>query len=197
VDAALGHAVRYALAEVIDNVFHHARSPVNAIVCAQTYPQLNQLELAIVGAGRGIPASLADNPDLRGRFHTASQAIQLAVQPKVTSRPDRNASEGLFFTTEFLRANGGAGCIYSLDGLLEYREGRPQAFDDVPRWPGTIVALRFDTRRPVDVPAIFNRHAPPADDFAWLFEAGEEPAPGGPGPAEPAPPAVSLDWLFE
>jgi hypothetical protein len=106
-----------------------------------------------------------------GRFTTASEAIALAVQPRVTGRPDHNTGEGLFFSLEFIKANGGKACIYSQEGALWVDKGEVKA-QATPLWPGTGVALRFHTDRPVDTEAIFNQYAPPEEDFGmdWLFE---------------------------
>jgi hypothetical protein len=161
-------AVYHAFLEIVNNVFHHAQSPTHAVLCAQSYPNQQRVELAVVDSGRGIPNSLAGNPALAGRFSTAAEAIELAVQPRVTGRPGQNTGEGLFFALEFVKANWGKACIYSQNGVLWVQNANmtssPAAF-----WPGTVVALRFCTDVPVDVRTIFNRYAPPENDFAWLF----------------------------
>jgi hypothetical protein len=166
--AGIYDAAYHAFLEIVNNVFHHAHSPTHAVLCAQSYPWLQRVELAVVDSGRGIPASLGDNPELEGRFASAAEAIGLAVEPRVTGRPDHNTGEGLFFSLEFIRANRGGACIYSQDGALWAQKGkvwtRPASY-----WPGTLVALSFRTDRPVDTRAIFDQHAPPENDFEWLF----------------------------
>jgi hypothetical protein len=161
-------AAYHAFLEIVNNVFHHAHSPTHAVLCAQSYPWLRRVELAVVDSGRGIPASLGENPDLKGRFANAAEAVELAVQPRVTGRPDHNTGEGLFFSLEFIKANMGEACLYSQDGVLWAQGGRVWT-QMVPYWPGTLVALSFRTDRPVDTRAIFNQHAPPDNDYDWLF----------------------------
>jgi hypothetical protein len=165
---AVHDASHYAFLEIVNNVFHHAHSPTHAIICAQSYQKLQQVELAVVDSGRGIPSSLGQNPRLTNRFSTAAEAIELAVQPRVTGRPDHNTGEGLFFTLEFIKANGGDACLHSQDGLYCIRGGRV-GVEAAPFWPGTCVGLRFRTDQPVDVRAIFDEYAPPEDDYDWLF----------------------------
>lgn len=162
-------AVSYTLSELIDNVFHHAQSPVNAIVCAQTYPAFQRIELAIVDCGRGIRLSLQDNIALRGRFTTAAEAISLAVQPKITGNPARNAGEGLFFLTELMKQYKGGMRIYSEDGLFRITKGQVTLCSDMPYWQGTIVSLRlgFD----VDLVPVFNQYAQPEEDYKFLFDS--------------------------
>ncbi len=166
---AIYDALQYALLEVVNNVFHHARSPTHAVLCAQSYPRQQRVELAVADTGRGIPASLRDNPALRGKFRTAAEAVRLAVQPRVTGRPEHNTGEGLFFTVEFVKRNGGDAHIHSRDGALWIRAGQERAGPG-PFWPGTWVALRFRTDRPVDTGEIFSRYAPPEADYEWLFD---------------------------
>jgi hypothetical protein len=162
-DAAL-----HAFLEIVNNVFHHAQSPTHAIICAQSYPWLRCVELAVVDTGRGIAASLGQNPELAGRFTSAAEAIELAVQPRVTGRPEHNSGEGLFFSLEFVKANRGQACVYSQDGALWLRGARMVA-QPGPFWPGTWVSLRFRTDCPVDTGAIFSQYAPSESDYDWLF----------------------------
>ena len=161
--------MQYALHELINNVFHHARSATKAIVCAQSYDQKREVELSVVDSGRGIRASLMDNPELGGRFSTPREAIELAVQPQVTGRPEDNTGEGLFFTLEFLKENRGCACVHSEEGRLRIKYGQP-LFQDGAFWPGTLVALRFRTDRPVDTASLFAKYAPKENDYEWLFD---------------------------
>jgi len=162
-------AVRYALLEIVENVFHHARSPISAIVCAQSYPSLQQVELAVVDTGRGIAASLRDNPQLFGKFRTDVEAIQWAVKLKITGRPDQNTGQGLFFTLEFIKQNRGDGCIHSYGGSLWIQKGQPTS-KSAPLWRGTWVALRFRINHPVNTKEIFDRYAPPDKDYELIEE---------------------------
>lgn len=161
-------AVQHAFLEIVNNVFHHAHSPTYAVVCAQFYPTKNRIEISVVDSGRGIPASLANNPSLDGKFDSAAEAIELAAQPRVTGRPDYNTGEGLFFSLEFIKENRGIAYIHSQDGILQV-QGRQVILKKAALWSGTLVALQFRTNHPVDVKAIFDRHAPPEKDFEWLF----------------------------
>jgi hypothetical protein len=166
--AGVYDAVRHSFLEIVSNVFHHAQSPTQAVVCAQSYSGLGCVELAVADSGRGIPASLGQNPELADRFSNAAQGIALAVEPRTTGRPEYNSGEGLFFSLEFVKSNGGEACIHSQDGALWVEEGQTEA-ETTSFWPGTCVSMRFRTDQPVDVEAVFDRHAPPENDYDWLF----------------------------
>ena len=105
---------------------------------------------------------------LVGLFNSATEAIELAVQPRVTGRPEHNSGEGLFFSLEFVKANRGRACVYSQDGALWVR-GKRSWTQPVPFWPGTWVSLCFRCDCPVNTTAIYSRYAPPENDFDWLI----------------------------
>ena len=75
------------------------KSPTHGVICAQYYPNRHCVELAVVDSGRGISESLRGNPELE--FSTTQEAIELAIQPRITGRPEKNTGEGLYFTLEF------------------------------------------------------------------------------------------------
>lgn len=168
------NALLIALGEMIDNVLYHAQSPVNAIVCAQAYPRQRQLELAIVDCGRGFRQSLMDNPDLRRRFTTADEAIQLAVQMEITSNPAGNNGYGLYVTSELVKANDGEMSICSETGKYEIRQGieysEQMCYDgDILKWPGTIVGIVVNLDKPLAARPIYDGMS--TDDIdTLLFE---------------------------
>lgn len=166
--------LRYALSELIDNVFHHAQSPVHAIVCAQTYPKKGEVELAIVDCGRGFRISLADNPILAGRFTSAMEAIQLATHRRVTGRPEHNTGEGLFFAKQWVLQNNGRMIVYSENGLLRIQDGNEIPFPRVSVWQGAILAISMNLVPTVKLRQVFDKYAPPEDDFEVLFSDDEE-----------------------
>ncbi len=57
-------SISYVLSELMDNVFHHADSPINAIVCADAFRDRKEVELAIVDCGMGFKKSLGKTKDL-------------------------------------------------------------------------------------------------------------------------------------
>jgi hypothetical protein len=106
---------------------------------------------------------------LFGKFRTDAEAIQWAVKPKISGRPNHNAGEGLFFTLEFIKQNCGDGCIHSYGGSLWIQKGQPTS-KSAPLWRGTWVALRFRINHPVNTKEIFDRYAPPDKDYELIEE---------------------------
>ncbi len=164
--------VEYVLSEVIGNVFHHAESSVNAIVCAQHYPRKERIELAIVDCGKGFRATLEENPQWAGTIHTAQEAVKRALQCKVTGKPGNHTGEGLFFTRELIAENGGTLYVHSNDGWIRCRGRYEQGYTGL-EWPGAIVAVSVKTTGSLKCKPIFDRYAPPEKDFV-LLEGDDE-----------------------
>jgi hypothetical protein len=165
--AGIHNAINHSFVEIVNNVFHHAQSPTNAIICAQSYNKKRWVEISVVDSGIGIPTSLKANPKIQ--FSSSQEAIEQATKPRVTGKPGKNTGEGLFWSLEFLKRNGGNGWIYSHDGAARIVNGNVNYGQYTP-WLGTIVAMRFNMDNPINTEIIFNQFAPPENDFEWLFE---------------------------
>lgn len=74
-------AVSHSLSEIIDNIFHHGDSPINGFVCAQTFPNMQEIEIAIVDCGMGIKESLKGNARFE-YLNSDTESIALAVEKK-------------------------------------------------------------------------------------------------------------------
>lgn len=107
----------------------------------------------MVDLGIGIRASLIRNQAYRD-VDTDVEAIEAALEPRVTSTPERNAGIGLFVTKLLLSANGGEMLVRSGTGAV-YRGSEDRAESRATRLPGTVVALRARTDRPLDINAVY------------------------------------------
>lgn len=157
-------AIRICLEELAENVIHHADAPMGGFAAAQGWKKNSTIEIGIVDLGIGVRASLTKNPQYADIADDVT-AIETALRPRVSSTPDRNAGIGLFVTKRLLRGNGGVlvvrsgrGAVYS--GVQDARDVRAVAF------PGTLVALRARTDRPLNINAVYREleDAHPAGD---------------------------------
>jgi anti-sigma regulatory factor (Ser/Thr protein kinase) len=154
-------AVRVCLDEIAENVVHHAEAPAG-FAAAQGWRRTNEFEIAIVDLGVGIRASLTKN-DAYSHITDDAVAIDTALEPQVTSTPERNAGIGLFITRMVLQANGGSLLVRSGFGAVYAGvENRVETTDT--QMPGTLVALRARTDRPFDLNAAYAR-LDPIDDL--------------------------------
>lgn len=158
------------LAEALANVFHHAKATDGALICAQTYPQRHAIEFAVADTGQGVARSLANNPDHGDVRDLPVQALQRAMQPRATGRPASNSGWGLKWASGAIERNGGEMLLYS--GPAVYRvtsEGGQAA--SAPDWPGTLVAMRFRTDRPLMLKEVMNALDPKGADVGGFFES--------------------------
>jgi anti-sigma regulatory factor (Ser/Thr protein kinase) len=159
-DEAAYAAVRVCLDEITENVVHHASAPAG-FAAAQGWRKTNEFEIAIVDLGVGIRRSLVRNESYRDIQDDAT-AIATALEPQVTSTPERNAGIGLFITRLVLKGNGGSLLVRSGNGAVYAgAEDRAERIDV--EMPGTLVALRARTDQPFDMDAVYAA-LPPLDD---------------------------------
>jgi len=82
----LHEALTYSLRELIRNVIEHAMS-ASIWIAGQTWPKRDYVQIAILDEGRGVRASLSDNPEFR--FQTDAEAIVESLKPGVTRNKGR------------------------------------------------------------------------------------------------------------
>jgi len=138
-------AMEWAVYEIIDNIRLHSETPVPGVITAQYYPQKHRLDIAIVDAGRGIKASLAQSQKLWSH----GDAITKAIQRGVTRDASVGQGNGMAGTNDIVRLNGGELHVWTGDANFRIYRGRDKGFSQLPMAPGTGVFLRLDTRRPV------------------------------------------------
>jgi hypothetical protein len=153
-DAVAESAVRVCLEEVTENVIHHAEAD-HGFGAAQGWRKTSQFEIGIVDLGRGVRASLTQNPDYADIADDAS-AISTALGARVTATPHRNSGIGLYITKMLLAANGGSLLVRSGTGAV-YSGSTDEVRTEPESMPGTLVALRARTDRPLDINAVYQR----------------------------------------
>ncbi len=90
---------------------------------------------------------------------------------RVTATPERNSGIGLFITRLLLRDNGGLLVVRS--GAGEVYSGSQEGARETPIYfPGTLVALRARTDRPLDIRAVYGRLEADDDDSDNDDQAG-------------------------
>ncbi len=148
-DPDAARTLRHCVGEIVDNVFVHALSPVNAIVCAQHFPNARRSQVAIVDTGIGFKASFAESPALQGETIGDRDALELGLLPFVTSKPQTDIpyensygrlGVGLFIVSEILDRIGGRILVVSGGAGVDRRGGRTR-WHRVKPWKGTIVGF--------------------------------------------------------
>lgn len=167
-DAASRASIRICLDELAENVVFHADSGFGGIAIAQKGKKA--FEVAIVDSGIGIRRSLAKNENYAG-IETDAEAIDTALMPRVTSTPERNAGIGLWVTMRLLADNGGSMLIRSGTGVA-HRGVKDETLTADGNYAGTIVAIRANLARPLDISAVYRR----LDQFDESNSDNDKPA---------------------
>ena len=164
--------ISHALGEIVDNIFHHSKSPVNGFVCAQTYKGEGEVEIAVADCGVGIKESLKGNPIYKG-IRDNAEAIEIALGKMTTGKPGTNSGQGLFVCQRYVKENSGQMDVISGNAQYTLR-GTGGNVKSHPFWQGTIVSMVFNLEHTFDPKKVLNSEFPLDADFDELFEeAGE------------------------
>jgi hypothetical protein len=154
-DATARAAIRICLDELVENVVHHADTPLGGFAAAQGWKRSSQFEIAIADLGVGIRGSLTNNPDYAD-IEDDVTAIRMALRPRVTATPERNSGIGLYVTRALLRANGG-GLVLRSGRAAVYSGAHEREEPSLDHFPGTLAALRARIDRPLNIRDVYRR----------------------------------------
>ena len=140
-------AMEWMVNELIDNIIIHAEAPVPGVVCAQFYPKLRKLEIAICDMGRGIRESLSTGHRIDSHGHALEQALKRGV----TRDPEVGMGYGMAGSLEISKVNGGDFVLWSGDATYNLSDGKELGIRAIPSVRGTGLFLGMNTDRPVDL----------------------------------------------
>jgi anti-anti-sigma regulatory factor len=156
-----GHNVTSQLINIICSQIH-------GIVCAQTYKNTNEVEIAIADCGIGIYESLKSNV-MYSYLADDAEALRLCVGKRITSKPYSNAGEGLFVCKRIIKENMGIMDIVS--GWARYQiNNLEDEITNYPFWQGTVVRMIFNLNKPINMIEIFNSEFPEDAEFEDIFQ---------------------------
>lgn len=138
----LKRALSFCFSEIIDNSCCHAESPIDGLICAQTF--YDRVEIAIVDRGIGIPSSLK-KVDTYQELNSR-QLLEYSIKEGVSSRKydvmRTHQGFGMFAINEFVRMSNGKLEIFSNDACLITQNGLTKC-SEAPNWKGTVIYLTF------------------------------------------------------
>jgi anti-sigma regulatory factor (Ser/Thr protein kinase) len=149
-EAESRNAFRFCCAELLDNVFHHAYSPIGAVACAHMDEKNDVVELAIADAGMGLLRSFRDASPHLPEVVTEEDAVRCALMPETTSKPLRHSGVGLFFTRKVAVRSGGLILLHS-GGCRYIIPSQGEGPSHASRWPGTLVSIRIPGTTPISL----------------------------------------------
>lgn len=124
------HTLTFCFTEIMRNAYEHSGAATMS-VCAQYWPSLDRVDLAVSDSGVGIRQSLTQNP--RISVSSELEALEIAILPGVSGRQDNEAAVGMYaqenpfknsgwglYMTARLCQDGGQFTIISNDSALRY-----------------------------------------------------------------------------
>lgn len=148
-DDVARYSLRICLDELAENVIYHADTDSGGFMVAQGLKRVPEFEIGIADLGVGIRTSLQKNPQYVD-IQDDVTAISTALLPRVSSTPERNGGFGLAVSQLLLKANGGTLSVRSGHGSVQTGMAERQQYQEL-AVPGTLVALRTRTDRPLNV----------------------------------------------
>ncbi len=148
-------ALQYCFREIIRNVYEHSESGTFEY-CAQYWPQKHRAEIALLDNGRGLRASLSQNPYLE--IENDRDAVQFSFLPAISGTMYKgvkkkwynvyqNSGYGLYMTSRLCRSGNGVFLIGSGDAAIMVNEVEEYKIDYEMTCHGTVVQLVLDTSR--------------------------------------------------
>lgn len=147
-DKDLSQFLEYAFVETIRNTYEHSKAE-EVFVCAQKWPTMDLVEIAIVDRGCGVAQAMSRLYKER----TEEELMQLALQPGVSAKSNhayldkndywRNSGYGLYILNElapiyngsFLFCSGGVALHNTINGIKLHST----------LYQGTAIAIRIRT----------------------------------------------------
>lgn len=144
--------------ELVSNTYAHAaiHEALYGLVCAQSWPKGNLVQIAFADIGIGIRESLTANVDLESQL-AQQNACALACQYGITSKPSHHSGYGLSLANELMKNHAGNLQVYSVDelyssGVIDAQETLP-----FPYWQGTLIVLEWPLDQALDVLKVYNQ----------------------------------------
>lgn len=137
---------RFVFEELGANVVQHSLAPSTGFGLVHADPTARRFDLAFADCGVGFLTSLQRNPELKGRLHDDAEALQVAINPRITgaSNPRTNMGVGLKLLTDFSDLLGGDLWIASGSALLQRRSTagqRTNVIRSIPEWRGAWICI--------------------------------------------------------
>jgi len=131
---------RFVFEELGANIVQHSRATATGFGLAQAYPTRSRFQFAFADAGVGFLASLQENPELGGRLHEDGEALQIALEPRVSKQGPGNIGSGLSLLRDFTDRLEGDLLIASGEALLHRRTigsgARANSVSRIAPWKG-------------------------------------------------------------
>ncbi len=148
-------SIEIMLMELIENTYKHAfvKNQLHGLVCAQSWPKGNLVQIVFADSGIGIKNSLNENPLLQEKLKNMN-SCQLACELGVTSKPNAHSGYGLALTRGLMKQSKGSMIVLSnKEGY--YANDQKEGTFQVPPWDGTVIILEWPINQVLNVGDVY------------------------------------------
>ena len=157
-------AFEWVINELAGNVLVHAGNS-SGWIQVTTYKESHRLAIVVCDGGVGIPKTISEKFNVKND----NEAIELAIQKGVTSKPDFGQGNGLAGAIAIAQHSKGMLALTSGKGRVRVLEGNVEPKNNFPPLSGTVVEMQFDTDKEIDLPKALWGHEP-VDYFETKYE---------------------------
>ncbi|MFC1521541.1 hypothetical protein ACFL6Y_03950 [Elusimicrobiota bacterium] len=140
------YLLKMSIIEFMTNSFDHSRSKLGLYICAQMYPQLQNIKVSFADGGIGIRESLNQFKKY-GFFRKDSDAIKKAVERGVTTRTKSAGGVGLTHVRNRVRKNKGVFAIIGGNSKVSFYYNKIDSKELEKPYSGTLVDISINPDR--------------------------------------------------
>lgn len=136
-----------SLSELFNNIDHHSKSQIEGYAMIQYHPTHQQLRISVCDFGLGIPTTVNQFLEEKGKVLSNEEAIKKAFEKKFSTKSTRqNQGLGLYNLRDYVLALSGELSIYTNNVALKITEEEKIFTSKVhTNLKGTIVDIVIDT----------------------------------------------------
>lgn len=153
-------ALLWCMNEIMDNVLVHSESSCG-FVMGQVHRRTRHIAICVYDYGKGIFNSLKDTEH---RPKSAAEAIELAIQERVTRDKKVGQGNGMWGLSEIVKNNAGQLTIISGSGFYMRNNGNSKTLDNFsylsPEHGACLVDFQLNYTRPISLASALKGHKP-------------------------------------
>lgn len=143
-----------SIAELVNNVYDHAHSPIDAYVFCQYYQKTDIIKVAVSDLGKGIPKSVNQYKLDQGEGRlTDIECVKWALEENKTVKSmPYNAGKGLDTINHFVKTNKGSWKLFSGDVLMRGFPSRNNyESNPIYNFTGTVIQINISVKNLCDL----------------------------------------------
>lgn len=163
IEVSVLQAVSYCFYEILDNVHIHSGKPLGTAI-THFDQQTDTLRILVADDGKGIHASLRENPEYKDI--SEQDALQKCLMDSVTD--GKGMGFGLYATSRMMQDIGKKFILHSGHSKLLVQNGQTEVVING-LWEGTIVFMELGTAKEIDPENVVEHRTKASDKYNEMF----------------------------